>query len=350
MARPMDAVLDRMSCRTLLFVLGALAGLSVLRTGIVAGHGGRWGLWLLLSLLLLGALAYAWFYCGRQEITGEKDFANRSSGASTAGGAAAGAASAATGAAVAASAGAAGAASKPKTTHWARSGKASGATSSGGSDRGSARSRADDSAGSGPRATAQSEGSGDIESQHAASSATRLSSAQVSDDRSGGAPGGQAGPGSTDAGTAAASGDGASGRGADKSSTVGSGSERADGSSGRNDKRRDVSAGDPSSGDAEGGRPEVLGAPRGGTADDLKQISGVGPKLEGLLNELGFFHFDQIAAWTSANIAWVDTHLGFKGRIERDDWVEQAKKLSAGQLTEFAERVARGEVESSKDG
>lgn len=76
--------------------------------------------------------------------------------------------------------------------------------------------------------------------------------------------------------------------------------------------------------------PETLSAPRGGAADDLKRIGGVGPKLETLLNEMGFWHFDQIAAWGPAEIAWVDARLKFKGRIERDGWVEQARKLSAG--------------------
>ncbi len=74
--------------------------------------------------------------------------------------------------------------------------------------------------------------------------------------------------------------------------------------------------------------PEILPAPRDGGADDLKLISGVGPKLESVLNDLGFWHFDQIAAWGAAQIAWVDARLKFKGRIERDDWVGQAKELS----------------------
>jgi NADH-quinone oxidoreductase subunit E len=76
--------------------------------------------------------------------------------------------------------------------------------------------------------------------------------------------------------------------------------------------------------------PERLDAPRAGqAADDLKRISGVGPKLEGLLNEMGFYHFDQIAAWTPAEIAWVDARLKFKGRIERDGWIAQAAALAA---------------------
>jgi NADH-quinone oxidoreductase subunit E len=76
--------------------------------------------------------------------------------------------------------------------------------------------------------------------------------------------------------------------------------------------------------------PELLSGPRdGGKADDLKRISGVGPKLEGVLNDLGFYHFDQIAAWTPEQVAWVDARLKFKGRIERDDWISQARAYAA---------------------
>jgi NADH-quinone oxidoreductase subunit E len=78
-------------------------------------------------------------------------------------------------------------------------------------------------------------------------------------------------------------------------------------------------------------KPQVLTAPRGGKADDLKLIVGVGPKLEALLHSLGFFHFDQIAAWTPAEVAWVDQNLGtFRGRIRRDDWISQARALARG--------------------
>ncbi|TLP67744.1 NADH-quinone oxidoreductase subunit E [Parasedimentitalea maritima] len=85
--------------------------------------------------------------------------------------------------------------------------------------------------------------------------------------------------------------------------------------------------------------PEVLKAARDGKADDLKLLKGVGPKLEQTLNELGFFHFDQVAAWGEAEVSWVDARLTFKGRIERDGWIDQAKKLAAGEETEFAKRA-----------
>ncbi len=74
-------------------------------------------------------------------------------------------------------------------------------------------------------------------------------------------------------------------------------------------------------------KPPVLSAPRNGKADDLKKIRGVGPKLEKTLNNLGVYHFDQISSWNADEIAWVDDNLSFRGRIERDGWVSQAKKL-----------------------
>ncbi len=92
-------------------------------------------------------------------------------------------------------------------------------------------------------------------------------------------------------------------------------------------------------------RPAALDGPRGGKADDLKMIKGIGPKLEILCNKLGFYHFDQIAAWTADEVAWVDENLeGFKGRVTRDQWVEQARTLAAGGETEFSKRVEDGDV------
>ncbi len=78
----------------------------------------------------------------------------------------------------------------------------------------------------------------------------------------------------------------------------------------------------------EGTRPLGLDAPKG-EPDDLKKIGGVGPKLEGTLNELGIYHFWQIAEFTPDNVAWVDGYLSFKGRIDRDDWIGQAKAFAA---------------------
>jgi large subunit ribosomal protein L22 len=61
--------------------------------------------------------------------------------------------------------------------------------------------------------------------------------------------------------------------------------------------------------------------------DDLKEISGVGPKLEEKLNSIGIYKFEQIANWTEENIREFDELLSFKGRIERDEWLTKAKEL-----------------------
>lgn len=98
-------------------------------------------------------------------------------------------------------------------------------------------------------------------------------------------------------------------------------------------------------GPREATRPAALDAPRAGGADNLKEIKGVGPKLEKMLNGMGFYHFDQIAGWTDDEIAWVDANLkGFKGRVSRDNWVEQAGILASGGETEFSRRVDKGDV------
>ena len=79
-------------------------------------------------------------------------------------------------------------------------------------------------------------------------------------------------------------------------------------------------------------RPTALAEPRS-AADDLKRIKGVGPKLEATLNGLGYYHFDQIAAWGPEELARVEETLGgtFAGRAERDDWIGQARALAGGE-------------------
>ena len=79
----------------------------------------------------------------------------------------------------------------------------------------------------------------------------------------------------------------------------------------------------------------VKAAPSVGS-DDLKRIKGVGPKLEKLLNELGVMGFAQIAAWEETDIDRIDAQLGtFEGRIRRDNWIDQAKLLAAGDIAGF---------------
>ncbi len=77
-----------------------------------------------------------------------------------------------------------------------------------------------------------------------------------------------------------------------------------------------------------GAAPEPLTAPRDGGADDLKRLKGVGPKLEKALNGLGVYHFDQIAAWTADEVAWVARRLKVRGQSTPGDWPEQARALA----------------------
>ena len=95
-------------------------------------------------------------------------------------------------------------------------------------------------------------------------------------------------------------------------------------------------------------RPKGINAARGGKADDLQRISGVGPKNEGILHNLGFFHFDQIAEWTEAQVAWVDDHLRFGGRIKREEWIKQAGLLAAGKEAEFTKLYGTGGLRNAK--
>ncbi|MBZ9763420.1 NADH-quinone oxidoreductase subunit E [Mesorhizobium sp. CA8] len=77
------------------------------------------------------------------------------------------------------------------------------------------------------------------------------------------------------------------------------------------------------------------GIERPATVDDLKLISGVGPKIEGTLHSLGIYTFAQVASWKKAEREWVDGYLNFRGGIERDDWVKQAKALAKGGVAEY---------------
>ena len=91
---------------------------------------------------------------------------------------------------------------------------------------------------------------------------------------------------------------------------------------------------------AQAERPAI--APVGGEPDDLTRIKGVGPKLQAMLRDLGVTRFEQIAAWTPAEIAAIDPHLGaFQGRIVRDAWTEQARYLAAGDIAGFEAKFGK---------
>lgn len=86
--------------------------------------------------------------------------------------------------------------------------------------------------------------------------------------------------------------------------------------------------------------PEILAGSRGGKADDLKQIEGIGPAMEKMVNGFGVYHFDQIASWSDADVAFFDAKMDrFKGRITRDKWVAQAKIIVTEGLERFLERA-----------
>ena len=90
-----------------------------------------------------------------------------------------------------------------------------------------------------------------------------------------------------------------------------------------------AAAAEPSSISEKPARPASMVRPEDASRiDDLKLISGVGPKLEQVLNDLGIWRFEQIASWTPGEVEWVDDFLRFKGRIGRDKWIAQAGRLA----------------------
>ncbi len=88
-------------------------------------------------------------------------------------------------------------------------------------------------------------------------------------------------------------------------------------------------------------RPMGLAAPRNGVPDDLQRIRGIGRRIEQRLNDLGIYHFGQIAAWTPAEMGWMAQQLAFPERIAWDDWIGQAIVLAAGGDTGFVKSAGR---------
>lgn len=82
-------------------------------------------------------------------------------------------------------------------------------------------------------------------------------------------------------------------------------------------------------------KPKFLKQADNGIPDNLQLIKGVGAKLNEVLNELGVFHFYQIASWEEKEVAWVNDYLAFSGRIQRDEWIKQAKLLMKGKRDRF---------------
>ncbi len=74
--------------------------------------------------------------------------------------------------------------------------------------------------------------------------------------------------------------------------------------------------------------PTILSKPRPTGKDNLKQIEGIDAQLERDLNNLGIFHFDQIAKWSKKNCEWVDKYLELDGKIENDEWISKSKEFA----------------------
>jgi predicted flap endonuclease-1-like 5' DNA nuclease len=91
-------------------------------------------------------------------------------------------------------------------------------------------------------------------------------------------------------------------------------------------------------------KPVGIDAPLNGKADDLKLIKGIGAKNEKICNDLGIYHFAQIADWSSDEAAWVGQHMAFPGRVEREHWILQAKLLASGGDTEHSAGVKAGTI------
>lgn len=81
---------------------------------------------------------------------------------------------------------------------------------------------------------------------------------------------------------------------------------------------------------AEKAKPAAKAAKAADVVDDIKLIGGVGPALEKKLNDAGVTSLAQIAKWNAEDVARIDEVLSFKGRIDREEWIEQAKELLAG--------------------
>lgn len=97
-----------------------------------------------------------------------------------------------------------------------------------------------------------------------------------------------------------------------------------------------------------GKKPSTMAKAKASGADNLTLIDGVGNAIEKKLNELGIFHFSQIAKWTADNETWVSNEIGFPGRSQRENWVAESKILAAGGTTEHAKRVEGGQISSSR--
>lgn len=91
-------------------------------------------------------------------------------------------------------------------------------------------------------------------------------------------------------------------------------------------------------------KPALLDQPINGVADDFKRIKGIGLVLEQALHELGIYHYSQLATLTTDNVKWIEHHIGFLGRVKRENWKAQSYALANGKVTEYSSRFDKGET------
>lgn len=96
------------------------------------------------------------------------------------------------------------------------------------------------------------------------------------------------------------------------------------------------------------GRPPHLDAPRRGKPDHLTAINGIGKAVETMLNEIGIFHYAQIADWSGDESAWVERHIGFPRRVMRENWIGQATKLAGASKKAGPARKPRAKKSPAK--
>ena len=76
--------------------------------------------------------------------------------------------------------------------------------------------------------------------------------------------------------------------------------------------------------------PAALAAAGAAGADDISLIAGIGPKIYAALTDMGITTYAQVAAWTPEDVTRIEADIKQKGRVAREEWIEQAKELMAG--------------------
>lgn len=93
-------------------------------------------------------------------------------------------------------------------------------------------------------------------------------------------------------------------------------------------------------------KPLILSSPRPSGKDKLIKIKGIDLKIEKGLNNLGIFHFNQIASWSNNNCDWIEEFLSLPGYVKNNQWIEQARVLEQGKETAYSKEVENKDEEA----